>query len=467
MKNFVVIYIFSICLQIPVLKTQDKKCKQMFFDDNQNFTSLRTIKKNGAGKAFSYSNPNGYVIKSIDCYIGEKLETAILGKLFLFEDGRTFIVIDSNNNFVLQNTLPDNFNIYSIKQLLLNPYLGYFSINEDKLTFLDELSKEFNNISSDGGTVNLEEGCKRDSELNSFISDSHPNWIFIEKKYIHHYTWVRQFATSFYTLCYFNLDGTCQEGPYSEGNCVLNSSFSLLYNLPRVSDPSGNFWHYDSSLLNIGNPINKLIGIENDYFYIPYNVGNNVYYSLPIGPEFPLYHRWDINTSDTSFYVGIQSTIENIPIGYDLIRTKAINDCGYDIDVGTNTWYDPNLLESLNQSYGISINALRASPVNSVVSNINYGIPSLIDVVDHPVFDNHTMSVYGYSKYKEIVFDLGFNQIEIYHYMFAVDSGHRDMNDYWQVSPTSDDYLMWIDVTSSFPTTFTTISRQSLSWPSC
>lgn len=288
-------------------------------------------------------------------------------------------------------------------------------------------------------------------DLDSYVLDVYPSWSLIEKKYLKNYHPISQFDTSVYLEEHdyrSSFDTFC-----SEGNCVINSTFSMLRNLPIVKTDNGYCYNYNTNFLNGIVPLDYSSLVQNDPFYYGHGL-HNYYGTFYDSKRDDFYDSYSITNDSDSLSI--------LPTMYMQLREVAI-DCGY-VTNGMLFAYAKTMVESVDSLYSYSIELNLNSTIETVVSNINYGIPSLISTTNSLTFGNHAMAVYGYAKYSYETIAFGF-PITLYTYFWMVDSGWEILNDplYY------DEYgnrIDWFDPNRCDSVAFATLNRNTLTIPS-
>lgn len=368
-----------------------------------------------------------------------------------FEKDDGYLVLDSFNNVhefmpygdYSQIRLIDNL-FYSLSDSFVvydNDGCSYFRLFDD--------DKDDNNQFLSTSIYENVDGLIYD--LDSYVSDVYPSFSFVEKKYLRNYTPIRQFDTSVYLKKHeYHLTSNTY---FSEGNCVINSTYSLLCNLPTVETDSGYCYNYNSNFLNGAAPLNYNSLIQNDPFYYSYGVHNyyGTFYDSSRDDFYDLY--WDTNA--------VQK-LSIMPTLYLELREAAI-ECGYVTD-GMLFNDTKTMVESVDSLYSYDLEVNLNSTIDTVISNINYGIPSLISTTNSLTFNNHSMAVYGYAKYSHQIIQFGV-PITVYYYFWMVDSGWEDLNNslfYDELGNRID----WFDPYRCDSVSFATLNRSTLTYPS-
>lgn len=403
---------------------------------------------------------------SFPCYFGTKGRLGQAGKIYIKENKQDFMLVEPGDVFLCKLKLEHPIDLRENMEFLYSQEENGFFIRNAGGAFLESenLTKAAfgRNPFPEGGYA-LRRGMTT-SEMYSYLSSS-PLFItgYESQKFIRGYKWIDQLDTSFYHQRKI-LDSTGETiGSLSEPNCVLNATFSVLYNLPRISSPSGTFWHYDFNLYQAGCLTSVNLTNPKDSLYDSLGVGRTISTGVTEYNQPYTVRYYPNNGQSASFPDG--HVLDRMPAGYPVLRQTAIN-LGYSGEGSFAYWNFPNLLESLNSAYSVNIDGLRWQSQETVASNIDYGIPSVIGVMGSPRFGDHAMAVYGYVKYYERVYTSQGAYNTISKYFWAVDTGH-DADTSSSIFLDSDGkYRCWY-TPDGYYETYATINRSSLTWPTC
>ncbi|MBO5528323.1 MAG: hypothetical protein J6A47_03255 [Bacilli bacterium] len=401
------------------------------------------------------------------CYFGTRERLGQTGKMYIKENRQDCMLVEPGDVFLCKLRLELPLDLQDGVEFLYSQGENRFFFRNASGAFLESenLTKAaFGRDHSPEGGLALGRGMTT-SEMYSYLNSS-PLVItgYESQKMIRNYKWIRQFDTSFYIAESKRDSDGVVIGTAGEPNCVLNSTFSVLYNLPRVYSPSGICWHYDSTLLGASILTSIDLTSPMDPLYSSLGVGRIK--ETGTSQDGYAYTTRYVSNHFSSASFPTESVLSRMPAGYPVLRQTAI-DLGYSGEGDFAYWNFPNLFESLNSTYSVNIDGLRWQSQDTVASNIDYGIPSVIGVMGSPNFGNHAMAVYGYLKYYERVYTSQGAYNTISKYFWAVDSGHYADTDPKSIFLDSDGkYRCWY-TPDGYYETFATVKRSSLTWPSC
>lgn len=197
------------------------------------------------------------------------LEEEIPGYYFDFDYGYMVASVD------YEIYLISNYDLSFEEELFLTDDVLYFTgtafydengfeygvLNENFL--LTEVNADTKATTKSSSASDDLDGYITNSQIDSYISKYYSGYNVVSENYIRYYDYISQFDTSVYVK--YN-DGYV----YSEGNCVINATFSMLHNMGK-KDRDRDFYHTD--------------------YYIDYtgsNLTHDVHYSLT-------YNGWKAN----------------------------------------------------------------------------------------------------------------------------------------------------------------------------
>lgn len=388
-----------------------------------------------------------------------------------------YIDFESENGFLVFN----EDNVFKFEQsgdLLELRYLSDFSFslvdnfvlyNDEQERYEKIYSDEFNDIICTESLIpkspvvyngQLKNGDGFIYDISSYVSDRYPNYKFVKSNYLKGYEWVSQFDTSVYTINSYK-EGDSHASYYaSEGNCTINATYSMLSNLPTVKNYNGKMWRYNQSILAGLNPMDYSNAVYADRQYASYGnkVLKNSYYDETKKANYFEYSEVNPLTN-----VYGKKTIKNMPTLYMQLRNIGI-DKGYKPDEGLAISAAETMIEGVNSLYGNNIDMVKSTSNESVVSNLDYGIPSIISTNGSESFSNHAMAVYGYALYSYKKNVMWWTETH-YAYFWMVDSGHGPFSNSLFVD-SSGNKINWFDPNQS-KISFIIANRNSLVWPAC
>jgi|GEM_PF-3231481 len=217
-------------------------------------------------------------------------------------------------------------------------------------------------------STNSPDGQITNDKIGSYIVANYPGYSVVSQNYIPSYDYISQFDTSIYVK---NEDGSV----YSEGNCAINSTFSMLHNMGKKK------W-------------NKRFCSED--YYIDYSgdkLIHDVHYTLRNHVD-----GWQPNPFDRSGApYGGRSVLGNMSNLYRQLRERAISAYGY-MEDGMSGSDSKNMAMDLSRRYIYNSTFLDTSSFELVASLVGDGIPSVVCTSGSVTYGNHAMAVNGYIK---------------------------------------------------------------------
>jgi hypothetical protein len=205
------------------------------------------------------------------------------------------------------------------------------------------------------------------SEIDGYTSTYYPGYNVVSENYIPFCDYVYQLDTS----VYIKSSGGYE---YSEANCVINSTYSMLHNLGK-KDRDRDFYYSD--------------------YYVDYtgdNLINDAHYSLT-------YNGWKSNDRSRSGAPNLGK--KALKVASDLylrLRERAIISYGYNEETGMNGSYAKNMAMDVDGWYGYNTDFFETNDFNTVKSLVDSNIPSLVGTTGSINYGNHSMAVNGYIK---------------------------------------------------------------------
>lgn len=290
-------------------------------------------------------------------------ETDILSKNDVGFDGRNFYYIDNNIKYEFENIYED---IY--------------------LSGTEEIASSSNETVYDGQLV---AGDGKIYDIESYTKSRYPDYEYSKSNFLKSYRLVYQQDTSFF----LNNKGN------TEGNCVLNSSYSMLINMAR------NFW-------------------DEKYYTKEYYVNlfddNTIYndslYDILIPNGWKINNKYRIGDDNKG-----KADLKSMPYLYTQIRDAAINKYGYDVNIGMRSSNIINIINDIQGSYGYNSSFKETTSNDDIIYLLNSYIPSVIST-SSSIYGNHAMAVYGYYVISKTD-TWWFFSSTAYKYFYCVDDG--------------------------------------------
>ncbi len=312
-------------------------------------------------------------------------------------------------------------------------------------------------------------------DLDDYVSAKYgSNYVITQRQYLTGCTWSSMWDTSvFYVDEYKNGNHV---GTYTEGNCVINSMFSMLSNLSTGRTTNGTYRFYNKNLSYVKGSAydySQNIFQHDDKLVIAHGSTDFIYSETKVEVENGttvtntysyFYHP---NTYDKYNY-NYGEVIKNQSLLYLRLRDGAI-DKGYD-NRGMITSDAVTIMQDVCEYYGYSSEFVDDNNTNNdAIINIQYGIPSIIGVSNNSVYSGHAMCLLGYAQCRHYIKLFGLS-IPIYQYFWDVDSGWGpNDNDTSQSEfrDSSGNLQQWFDPPSSTTLEFICAKRSTLTLSYC
>jgi len=333
-------------------------------------------------------------------YLTDKNEYAVYMD---FNDDCGYLLVDKDNILYEFSVTGDNAELQCIDEIYYNEFDGFLYFDNETQTYQRieqsleqqlDMQGEYNGQdgNGDGKIYNIEEYV---SNRYGNYSRDYSDWYVLDEFVFHN-----QYDTSVYVQQKSN-------GLYSEGNCVLNATYSMMCD-----------WQSKKILRNL--PTNKVdysTRVKNDKLYSPFGDGT--------------YSNWRTNSN---YY------LSNMPQLYLDIRAYAI-DYGYK----NESFYFSDVIKLAQNTatkYGYSITMKQSSSFGDAKGSLRSGKALLIGVNNSATYGNHGMTVIGYIKYTYKSGWWIFSSTKTA-YFFAVDDchGNADENKFVNRLHTSADTL--------------------------
>lgn len=290
-------------------------------------------------------------------------ENELLSKDEVVYDGRNFYYVDNNIKYEFESIYEDTY-----------------------LTGTDSMTSSSNVIAYDG---QLKSGDGQIYDIDLYVKSRYPEYQFSKSNYIRNYRLVYQNDTSYY----IGSDG------HTEGNCVLNSAYSMLINMAR------NSWNEKY--------------YTKEYYVDLFN--NNAIYNDSIYRDV-ISEGGQINNG---YRIGEDNNgkkrLSFMPHLYTQIRDDAISKYNYDIHTGMNSSDIINIVNDVQGWYGYSSTFKETTSNDDIAYLVDSHIPSVISTTS-ATYGNHAMSVYGYYVISKTNTWWIFSSTD-YKYFYCVDDG--------------------------------------------
>lgn len=237
------------------------------------------------------------------------------------------------------------------------------------------------------------DGYITNSQIDNYISTYYSGYNIVSENYIPFYDYISQFDTSVYIK-------TAGNTIYSEGNCVINSTYSMLHNLGK-KERDRDFYYSD--------------------YYVDYtgdNLIHDAHYSL-------IHNGWKVNNFSRSGAPNVgKKALEVIPDLYLRLRERAISSYGYHEDTGMIGSYAKDMAMDVDGWYGYNTTFFETNDFNTIKTLVDSLIPSLVGTSGSITYHNHSMAVNGYIKLEKTSGWWIFTSTDT-KWILAVDDGHQ------------------------------------------
>ena len=219
--------------------------------------------------------------------------------------------------------------------------------------------------------------------IDEYVAYYYPEYEYVGRYMSTAYQWVYQSDTSVY-------NHLTSEGNFTEGNCVINATYSMM-----------NDWYR-----------------RNRFSWLP---SGTVNFNSSLTSD-PLYSRYGTNTYD-GWYARGSSALSAMPSLYMELRSYAIT-YGYLPDQGMQASYIIDMVERVGSTRGYTLNMLKSSSFNDDIKYaLNTNQACVLVVAGSNVYGNHAMGLYGYVEYEHTTGWWIFSKTET-KYFYVVDDGH-------------------------------------------
>jgi hypothetical protein len=257
-------------------------------------------------------------------------------------------------------------------------------------------SEAGNNYASNVSSFDKEGGITS-ATIKEYLSTFYSGYSIVQENYVDFYDYIFQADTSVYLQ-------DAEGGPYSEGNCVINSTFSMLHNM-GIKGRDFDFDYLDKYVDYSGEKL------KNDPHY---SIRNNVGGWRPNDG-----YNW-CNPNQGKKRLTCMSDL------YLHLREKAITSYGYDEDRGMGFSCSKDMAMEAAKSYGYETKFFQTNDFDSMRQSINCCIPALVSATNSITYrGSHAMAVNGYIKLEKQTKWWFFTGTDT-KWILAVDDGHQD-----------------------------------------
>ena len=359
---------------------------------------------------FMFQNFNTFVDKYNEFHDEDLIATKLLrSRDLILEDDKTGHYFDFDFGFMVAS---DDYEIYLISNADLVYEDDLFQRNDTLYftgsAFYDESGFEYgistggytvSNVTADAKAITKapadssnKDGYIENSEIDGYISTYYSDYKVVSENYIRSYDYISQFDTSIYVK---PIGSTL----YSEGNCAINATFSMLHNMGK-KDRDRDFYYAD--------------------YYVDYsdNLSRDPHYSLT-------YKGRNVNEEIRSGAPNSGKKILTvIPDLYLRLRERAISSYGYSEETGMYASYAKDMAMDVDGWYGYETSFFETNDFNTVKNLVDSDIPSVVGTQGSITYGNHAMAVNGYIKLEKTSGWRIFTSTDT-KWILAVDDGHQ------------------------------------------
>lgn len=383
-----------------------------------------------------------------------------------FDGDNGFMVVNDNQVFKV-NYSGDLYQLQHLNNFAYSPVDDFVFYSEEKYRYEKIYDDDFVDVICTADEVlgapakhNGQEsaGDGQIYDLQSYVADRYSNYKYVESSYLKNYRCAYQNENSVFAQKWYKSNGDLASTYSSEGNCVINSTYSMLSNLPTVKNYNGYQWKYNNNY-SIGlSGMDYSEDVYTDELYPNYGSHNFISSGYDNSYKDTISKYWEINDFTNS---SGKTIITDLPMLYMQLRTVGVQN-GYRPNEGMLFSNSEKMVEQIDRFYGYEIDLQLTGSLEAVTSNLSFGIPSLISTNGSETFGNHAMAVYGYAKYSYEVRILWHTETR-YAYFWMVDSGWKPSAS-WNFIDNQGNRINWFDPNQS-STSFAVLNRNTLEWP--
>ena len=290
-----------------------------------------------------------------------------------FNDNNGYLLVTEDYNLYEFESVGDLSYLKNIELAYYNSFDGFMYLDSEtglleKYEYVDNTSEYYKScdtteLSSDeeliGAAGQDGSGDGHIYDIDAYVAAVYPDYVYESRYMITDYQWIYQWNTSVYRQA-------TSSGYSSEGNCVINATYSMLNDWFR----RGKFQWMPSGTTNYSSLVTS------DRQYSTYGTST--------------YDGWTTNTT---------ARLSNMPTLYLELRDYAI-DYGYLPENGMQSKYIVDMVGKVASSRGYTFNMIKTS---SFDENVKYQLDTncacVISVQGSSTYGNHAMGLYGYVKY--------------------------------------------------------------------
>lgn len=320
--------------------------------------------------------------------IVQLVEDSQWGVYIDFDGNNGYTVVTSDYKVYELETYGDFSILRNIDDIRYSYIDGFFYVTED-----GALQKVINEDSENSVSYISETGLRQGGEsatnlppdgeilpnnINKYVSEKYPNYTFEESCSLRSgFIYSKQYDTSYYVKTYTDQTGVLNGDSYSEGNCVLNSTYMLLLN-----------WQQRGFVQNlITTTLDASITIESDPLYSYY--GTETVRSEVV-ENVTKYYKWEPNWE----------YLADMPILYSTIRYRCVNEYGYNPETLFPFAKVENVAEYVaNTLRGNNINVKSALIFSNALDSLHENKVAFMGINGSSTYKDHGVVLMGYQKY--------------------------------------------------------------------
>lgn len=229
------------------------------------------------------------------------------------------------------------------------------------------------------------------TKIKDYVADRYPDYQYVThvQKLSSTFTYTNQFNSSYYRKSDTDKDGNVIGFVWSEGNCVLNSMYSLINNWSDCG--------YLTNIPKTTDTMNVRSRILSEALYEVYGRGivrsgsSTSKSTASSGDTEVAYYKWEVNYA---------TYVENMPKLYSEIRNYAVDVKGYTPESGYNIGDVPSTIQYVtNTLHKNSITIKTTSSISDVLTYVENGKACYMSINGSSTYGNHGVSLIGYYKY--------------------------------------------------------------------
>lgn len=301
-----------------------------------------------------------------------------------FDGNNGYLVMTGNNTIYSLQTTGD-YPEYRYEKNLYFSYIDGFLFHDENGNYQRYGNKTTMSTVASAASSDAHDGNISSTELDEHVQKYHSYYTLesIVQPLSKTFEYSHQVNTSYYVSYNVDKDGNnLSNHKQAEGNCSLNSCFTLLRDWQNRGYVSG---------LPKGT-IDKRGDIKNEYLYSDYGVGkvwlqteDDILFNFKAGQ----YYKWECNNQ----------ALIGMPMLYDELREYAVGKLYYTPMSGLYDNQIKEIMYSVLAKYGNSVTLRETDTVSTAAIQINNNKACYLSVNNSYTYYDHAMVVLGYRKY--------------------------------------------------------------------